>query len=147
MAAIVLALFLLAASRSILPRRFEEAALAASSLIALTGASYDEARQTLRAVAERATSRRKGTDDVIELKAVLRPATRSIFPGMEDRASLTSARSMLIPLLAACKQTQAVLEAASNALDTDLTADLGKMIQRTEGELVALNEKIEALHE
>jgi hypothetical protein len=54
---------------------------------------------------------------------------------------------MLIPLLAACKQTQAVLEAASNALDTDLTADLGKMIQRTEGELVALNEKIEALHE
>jgi hypothetical protein len=52
MAAIVLALFLLATSRSILQRRFEEAALAASSLIALTGASYDEARQTLRAVAE-----------------------------------------------------------------------------------------------
>jgi hypothetical protein len=34
----------------------EEAALAASSLIALTGASYDEATQTLRAMAERASS-------------------------------------------------------------------------------------------
>jgi hypothetical protein len=31
----------------------EEAALAASSLIALTGASYEEASQTLRAMAER----------------------------------------------------------------------------------------------
>jgi len=39
----------------------EEAALAASSLIGLTGASYDEAAQTLRAMAERATSRRRHT--------------------------------------------------------------------------------------
>jgi hypothetical protein len=37
----------------------EEAALAASSLIALTGASYDEAAQTLRGMAERASSRRR----------------------------------------------------------------------------------------
>jgi hypothetical protein len=37
----------------------EEAALAASSLIALTGASYEEAAATLRAMAERATSRRR----------------------------------------------------------------------------------------
>jgi hypothetical protein len=37
----------------------EDAGLAASSLIALTGASYEEAAQTLRAVAERATSRRR----------------------------------------------------------------------------------------
>ena len=33
----------------------EEATLAASSLVALTGASYQEATQTLRAMAERAT--------------------------------------------------------------------------------------------
>jgi hypothetical protein len=37
----------------------EDAALAASSLIALTGASYEEAAQTLRAMAERATNRRR----------------------------------------------------------------------------------------
>jgi hypothetical protein len=37
----------------------EEAALAASSLIALTGASYEEAATTLRAMAERACSRRR----------------------------------------------------------------------------------------
>ena len=37
----------------------EEAALAASSLIALTGAGYQEAVQTLRAMAERATRRRR----------------------------------------------------------------------------------------
>ncbi len=48
-------------------------------------------------------------------------------------------------LLATCKQTQIALEAAANALDTDLTSDLGAMIQRTESELAALAEKIQAL--
>ena len=37
----------------------EEAALAASSLIALTGVAHQEAAQTLRAMAERATTRRR----------------------------------------------------------------------------------------
>ena len=37
----------------------EEAALAASSLVALKGASHGEAALTLRAMAERATSRRR----------------------------------------------------------------------------------------
>jgi len=37
----------------------EEAALAASALIALTGAGYQEAVQTLRAMADRATRRRR----------------------------------------------------------------------------------------
>jgi hypothetical protein len=37
----------------------EEAALAASCLVALTGAGYQEAVQTLRAMAERATRRRR----------------------------------------------------------------------------------------
>jgi hypothetical protein len=37
----------------------EETALAASSLIALTGVAHQEAAQTLRAMAERATSRRR----------------------------------------------------------------------------------------
>ena len=37
----------------------EEAVLAAGSLIALTGVGYQEAAQTLRAMPERATSRRR----------------------------------------------------------------------------------------
>jgi hypothetical protein len=37
----------------------EEAVLAASSLAALTGVAHEEAAQTLRAMAERATSRRR----------------------------------------------------------------------------------------
>ena len=52
---------------------------------------------------------------------------------------------MLLLLLATCKQSQLALEAAANVLDTDLTNDLGVMIERTEAEVVALNEKIKAL--
>jgi hypothetical protein len=37
----------------------DEAALAASSLIALTGVAHEEATRTLRAMSERATSRRR----------------------------------------------------------------------------------------
>jgi hypothetical protein len=37
----------------------EEAALAASSLVALTGVGHEEAAQALRAMAERASSRRR----------------------------------------------------------------------------------------
>ena len=54
---------------------------------------------------------------------------------------------MLILLLATCKQTQTALEAAANVLDTDLTTDLGLMIERSERELMVLNEKIGALSE
>ena len=64
---------------------------------------------------------------------------------MGERATLTQARSMLILLLAACKQTQIALEAAANELDTDLTSDLGAMIGRTERELEALTSRIEGL--
>jgi hypothetical protein len=37
----------------------DEAVLAASSLVALTGVAHQEAEQSLRAMAERATSRRR----------------------------------------------------------------------------------------
>lgn len=50
---------------------------------------------------------------------------------------------MLVLLLATCKQTQTALEAAANVLDTDLTRDLGAMIERAERELEALTEKID----
>jgi hypothetical protein len=64
---------------------------------------------------------------------------------VDDRATLTQARSMLMLLLATCKQTQIALEAAANTLDTDLTSDLGAMIDRTEKELAELTVRIDAL--
>jgi hypothetical protein len=75
------------------------------------------------------------------------PRAHAYTAAVDDRATLTQARSMLILLLATCKQTQIALEAAANALDTDLTSDLGAMIERTEGELASLAEKIQALPE
>jgi hypothetical protein len=66
---------------------------------------------------------------------------------VDEGATLTQARSMLILLLATCKQSQVALEAAGNALDTDLTRDLGAMIERTERELAALTKKIRALRD
>jgi hypothetical protein len=62
-----------------------------------------------------------------------------------DLADLTKARSMLILLLATCKESLLALEAAANLLDTDLTKDLEAMITRSETELVALQAKIETL--
>jgi hypothetical protein len=64
---------------------------------------------------------------------------------VDERATLTQARSMLMLLLATCKQTQIALEAAANTLDVQLTSDLAAMIERTEAELVALTDKIQAL--
>jgi hypothetical protein len=64
---------------------------------------------------------------------------------VEDVAALTKARSLLIILLATCKETLLALEATANALDTDMTADLKAMIERSNAELVQLNAKIEAL--
>jgi len=77
--------------------------------------------------------------------AEIKPQTGGYTPGVDDRGALTQARSMLMLLLATCKQTQTVLEAAANALDTDLTSDLGTMIERTEAELAAVVKKLQAL--
>jgi hypothetical protein len=64
--------------------------------------------------------------------------------GVDDIAALTKALSLVLLLLATCKETLA-LEAAANVLDTDLTADLKAMVERSEAELMALNKKIQAL--
>jgi hypothetical protein len=64
---------------------------------------------------------------------------------VDELATLTQARSMLILLLATCKQTQIALEAASNVVDTDLTHDLELMIERSEAELATLSDKIQTL--
>jgi uncharacterized paraquat-inducible protein A len=65
---------------------------------------------------------------------------------MEDTSTaLTQARSMLILLLATCKQTLLALEAAGNVLDTNLTTELRAMIERSEGELEMLTDRIKGL--
>jgi len=64
---------------------------------------------------------------------------------VEDFMALTKARSLLVILLATCEQTLLALDAAANALDTEMTEDLRRMIARTEGELGVMNEKIAAL--
>ena len=64
---------------------------------------------------------------------------------MDDLPRLTQARSLLVLLLATCKQTQLALDAVANVLDTRLSRDLGTMIERSEVELRELTAKIEAL--
>lgn len=77
--------------------------------------------------------------------AAIRRKRADTLTGVDDRGTLTQARSMLVLLLATCKQTENVLQAAANALDTDLTKDLGAMIERTERELGTLQAKLDAL--
>lgn len=62
----------------------------------------------------------------------------------EDFVALTKARSMLLILLATCRETLTALDAAGNALDTDMTEDLRRMIVRSEKELEGLTQQLEA---
>jgi hypothetical protein len=62
-----------------------------------------------------------------------------------DVPALIKAKSLLMILLATCEQTLLALDAVANALDTDMTEDLRRMITRTQWELSAVNEKIAAL--
>lgn len=59
--------------------------------------------------------------------------------------ALTKARSLLTILLATCEQTLLALDAAANALDTDMTEDLRRMISRTLSEIETIDESLTAL--
>jgi hypothetical protein len=61
----------------------------------------------------------------------------------DDFVALTKARSMLLILLATCRETLTALDAAGNELDVEMTEDLRRMIARTEDELEILTEKLE----
>jgi hypothetical protein len=65
--------------------------------------------------------------------------------GVDDLSRLKKARSLLLLLLATCKETQLALGAVANVLDTQLSTDLDAMIERSEGELRELNAKIDGL--
>lgn len=60
----------------------------------------------------------------------------------DDLVALTKARSMLLILLATCRETLTALDAAGNELDVEMTEDLRRMIARTEDELEVLTEKL-----
>ena len=60
----------------------------------------------------------------------------------ESIAELVKQRSMLVILIAACTTARTAFEAADNAVDSELVADLSKMIQRSETELEKLADKI-----
>jgi hypothetical protein len=62
----------------------------------------------------------------------------------EDFVAITKARSLLVILIATCEQTLLALEAASNVLDSDLTDDLRRMIERSGSELNVLTERLNA---
>ena len=60
----------------------------------------------------------------------------------ESIAELVKQRSMLVILIAACTTARTAFEAADNAVDSELVADLSKMIQRSETELEKLADRI-----
>jgi uncharacterized protein involved in exopolysaccharide biosynthesis len=62
----------------------------------------------------------------------------------DDIVALVKARSMLIILLATCRETLTALDAAGNVLNAEMTEDLRRMIARTEAELEVLTTKVEA---
>jgi hypothetical protein len=62
----------------------------------------------------------------------------------DDFVAITKARSLLMILVATCEQTLLALEAAANVLDTDLTDDLRRMIERSKNELGLLSDRLNA---
>jgi hypothetical protein len=57
--------------------------------------------------------------------------------------ALVKQRSMLLILISACTTARTAFEAADNAIDGDLRADLAKMIERSDAELKKLTRKID----
>jgi hypothetical protein len=78
------------------------------------------------------------------LATVVRAQSRLMQGEPETLARLKKARSLLVILLATCHETLLAVQAVGNMLDTRLTSDLTAMIARSEDELRALSEKIEA---
>lgn len=60
----------------------------------------------------------------------------------DDIMALTKARALLTILMATCEQTLIALDAAGNAVDSDLTEDLRRMIERSQKELAVMEDKL-----
>ena len=59
-----------------------------------------------------------------------------------DIVAVTKARSLLIILVATCRETLLALEATSNVLDREMTDLLRAMIERSEAELQVLTDSL-----
>ena len=65
---------------------------------------------------------------------------------MDERLTdLVQQRSMLVILIAACTTARTAFEAADNVVDSELRADLARMIERSEAELAKVSKEIERL--
>ena len=62
----------------------------------------------------------------------------------EDLLALIKARSLLIILIATCKETLLALDATGNLVDAEMANDLRRMIVRSETELAALTAELPA---
>ena len=63
----------------------------------------------------------------------------------EDVVALVKARSLLVILIATCKETLLALDATGNLADAEMANDLRRMIVRSETELAALTAKLPAV--
>ena len=63
----------------------------------------------------------------------------------EDVVALVKARSLLVILIATCKETLLALDATGNLADAEMANDLRRMIVRSETELAELTAKLPAV--
>jgi hypothetical protein len=63
----------------------------------------------------------------------------------KELAELRKARSLLLVLLAATRQTRPALDGAAHVLETDIASDLEQIAERAEREIRALNDAITRL--
>jgi hypothetical protein len=61
-----------------------------------------------------------------------------------DLEKLTKARSLLVLLLATCRETRVALDGAAHDLQTNIAGDLAAIADSAELEIRALNDAIEA---
>ena len=65
----------------------------------------------------------------------------------KELAELRNARSLLLVLLAASRQTRPALDGAAHVLETDIAGDLEQIVERAEREIRGLNEAIQRLED
>ncbi len=65
--------------------------------------------------------------------------------GQKELTELRNARSLLVVLLAAARQTRPALDGAAHVLETDIASDLERIAACAEREIRALNDAIEKL--
>lgn len=84
--------------------------------------------------------RRPGPPPLLERRTRTQLADRQ-----KELTELRKARSLLLILLAAARETRPALDGAAHVLETDIAADLDRIADAAEREIKALNDAIERL--